>query len=288
MIYIFTALYCEARVFIEEYHLKKCVDSKRFQIFDNEDAGVRLVVTGTGNIAAAVAAGCVCTRYGVGSNDFFINAGVCALLDIGSTRERIKPGSAFLCHKIIEQTTGRTFYPDMIYRHSFCEAALVTGAKVLTDVRHEVESENRYVLYDMEAAAIYQAGAYFLAPHQMSFIKVVSDFGSDLQCGDEFVLSLMKENFPKIAAYIETLKSAGGKIKESSIDGDAWFERLCADLCCSQAMRAGIRQYIRYCGLAGIDYHAAVKSLYQDGLLPCRSKREGKVCLDEFKNRLLQ
>lgn len=32
-------------------------------------------------------------------------------------------------------------------------------------------------LYDMEAAAVYQAGAYYFGPHQMTFLKVVTDHG---------------------------------------------------------------------------------------------------------------
>ena len=34
------------------------------------------------------------------------------------------------------------------------------------------------ILVDMEAAAIYQAGNYYYAPHQMLFLKVVTDHGT--------------------------------------------------------------------------------------------------------------
>ena len=48
MIYIVTAVYAEAHAIITHFHLKKDVSFTRFQIFDNQEAGIRLVVTGTG------------------------------------------------------------------------------------------------------------------------------------------------------------------------------------------------------------------------------------------------
>ena len=55
MIYVVTALYQEAHGFIRELELKKNTAYAPFEVFDNESAGIRLVVTGVGEIAAAAA-----------------------------------------------------------------------------------------------------------------------------------------------------------------------------------------------------------------------------------------
>lgn len=83
------------------------------------------------------------------------------------------------CNKITEQTTGRTFYPDVIYRHPFAEAEIVTQAVPYRGANETQDPENGAGarLYDMEAAAVYQAGAYYFGPHQMTFLKVVTDHG---------------------------------------------------------------------------------------------------------------
>ena len=41
-----------------------------------------------------------------------------------------KKGVAYLCSKITEEATQKTFYPDILYRHPFPEAAVVTGMNV--------------------------------------------------------------------------------------------------------------------------------------------------------------
>ncbi len=55
MVYIFTAMYCEARALIEYFHLKKELNQTRFQVFSEEDGKILLTVMGTGMVSAAVA-----------------------------------------------------------------------------------------------------------------------------------------------------------------------------------------------------------------------------------------
>ena len=78
MIYVVTALYQEAHGFIRELELKKNTAYAPFEVFDNESAGIRLVVTGVGEIAAAAATAAVCARDGADAADFLINIGCCA------------------------------------------------------------------------------------------------------------------------------------------------------------------------------------------------------------------
>lgn len=186
MIYVMMALYQEAHGLIRELELKKNTAYAPFEVFDNESAGIRLVVTGVGEIAAAAATAAVCARDGADASDFLINIGCCATgcckpadrgmdsccaaaegaaggceivdrgMDSGSgAANAAQIGDLYLCHKITEQATGKTFYPDILYRHPWKERELVTGMQPLQ------RTAAQGVLYDMEAAAVYQAGIRF-------------------------------------------------------------------------------------------------------------------------------
>jgi hypothetical protein len=121
-------------------------------------------------------------------------------------------GDLYLCSKLTERETGRTFYPDMLYRHPFGEASLVTGRSVWMGSREEKtllaevsglrsdalkEPDGRLeglatVLYDMEAAAIYQAASYYVGPHRMQFLKLVSDHG--IRCDKEHDMDIKTDS----------------------------------------------------------------------------------------------
>ncbi len=50
MVYIFTALYCEAHIFIKQFNLIKNQERTWYQEFYNETDGIRLAITGVGEI----------------------------------------------------------------------------------------------------------------------------------------------------------------------------------------------------------------------------------------------
>ncbi len=145
MIYVMMALYQEAHGLIRELELKKNTAYAPFEVFDNESAGIRLVVTGVGEIAAAAATAAVCARDGADAADFLVNIGCCAAggckpadrgmdsccaaaegadsccepadrdMDSGyGEANAAQIGDLYVCHKITEQATGKTFYPDIL------------------------------------------------------------------------------------------------------------------------------------------------------------------------------
>lgn len=304
MIYVVTALYQEAHGLIRELELKKNTAYAPFEVFDNESVGIRLVVTGVGEIAAAAATTAVCARDGADAADFLINIGCCAAANAGAdsgcetvdsgmdsgygAANATQTGDLYLCHKITEQATGKTFYPDILYRHPWKERELVTGMQPLQ------EAAAQGVLYDMEAAAVYQAGIRFFSPDRMLFLKVVSDFGvaGQERMTAETLAGLLERHVKEIAAFLANLRKAadeeealrsGGILQED----EAVLEQLFAALHCSQTMRASARQYITYAALAGYDWKAELEEWYARGLLPCKDRREGKVRLEELKQVLL-
>ena len=263
-----TTLYQEAHGLIRELELKKNTAYAPFEVFDNESAGIRLVVTGVGEIAAAAAVVAVCARDGAdaavcrcisgcrGAANSVADSGCEAVdsgMDSGSGAANIAQiGDLYLCHKITEQATGKTFYPDILYRHPWKEQELVTGMQPLQ------RSAAQGVLYDMEAAAVYQAGIRFFSPDRMLFLKVVSDSGvvGQERMTAETLAGLLEQHVKAVAAFLSNLREAadeeetlrsGGILQEN----EAVLERLFAALHCSQTMRASARQNITYAALKG-------------------------------------
>ena len=274
MIYIFSAFYAEAKNIIDHYGLKKekSPEMVRFDVFANES--IRLVITGVGEINAAAAVSNIGGAYGISPDDEILNVGCGA----GFSSD-ISLGSIFLGNKLTEQMTGRTFYPDMLMKANFRECEIVTVARVLNEGCDSV-------VYDMEAAAVYQAAAFFVGPHRMHFIKLVSDAGDRIDQSKITELFALQED--KICGYIDRLLSACADKAPMDDTQSSWnMDRLICDMRCSKVMGGQLAQLIKYCRLSGIAYKAVLDEYYTNGLLPCESKREGKKCLFELKQRLL-
>ena len=282
MIYIFTALYCEASLFIRHFQLTKNPDNTRFLEFYNETAGIRLTVTGVGEIAAAAAVSSVCTANRPMKDDIILNIGTCA-------RTKGNDG-IFLCNKITEQVTGKIFYPDILYRHDFCEEAIVTGMEPWNGDETVPAAYPDGSLYDMEAAAVYQAGSYFCGPHQILFLKIVSDRGTAKAVSKEQVEHLMEACQEPLCAFVGLLQEITSEslYRENGLCPglETWTLKLCTDLHCSKVMSDSLRQHIRYFALSGADVVSVIQGMYEEGLLPCKDKREGKLRFEELKRRL--
>lgn len=300
MIFIVTALYAEAHAFIGRFQLKKDTSHTRFQVFKNSEAKICLIISGTGTVPAAVAVTEICMKYGAGQDDFLINAGACAGIrnkNIPETEDICQPGKVFLGSKIREAVTGRTFYPDILYRHGFREAQVVTGAGPYVKTERNKTPKEDFYLYDMEAAAVYQAGSYFLGPHQMSFLKVISDDGlpGSVVSGESITSGeieyLIERNIDQMGEYILLLQEISCKEKQEDTFREETLqrkiERLGAAMHCSKTMEESLRQYIRYSILAHVDYASVIEEMYQEEKLPCKDKREGKQRFEELKERLL-
>ena len=102
MIYLFTALYDEAYPFLQYYKMKKEINSLPFEMYRCEEQQICLTITGTGEITAATVVAAVCAMGHVKAGDIFVQCGICA----GAEQ---KKGVAYLCSKITEEATQKTF-----------------------------------------------------------------------------------------------------------------------------------------------------------------------------------
>lgn len=282
MVYVFCAFYGECSGLIKHYNLKKRQTDKyyRFDVFENENQPIRIILTGQGSVMAAAAVSGAASFFGIKAEDAIINVGTCAG-DYG-------PGQVFICNKITEEATGRTFYPDMILRSGLPEQELVTVPVVIHKPIHEYVNKDSHnmALYDMEAAAIYQAANLYVGPHRMGFVKVVSDNGDIEGLTPDFIKKLMAEAVDEIASYVDMFVTDTHDMCRAE-ESTQFTNQLCKDLHCSKVMENQVRQLIKYLSLEGTDYMTYINRLYDEGRLPAHDKKNGKVCLDEIKRELL-
>ncbi len=203
MITFITALYPEAKDLIHKLNLKKQPEETLYQLFEHEQ--VRLIITGTGMISAAAAVARHFARYPSRSDsDLVINLGVAGLAQTDTSTAGI--GDLFLVSKITEQVTGRTFYPDLLYRHSFSLLPLLTAPTVCTEKSSaETIFFSEDTLLDMEASALYQTLLPHVSTNRMLFFKVVSDIPGQT---DTKVLApdkLLAPHVDSIITYVEQL-----------------------------------------------------------------------------------
>ncbi|NSW91736.1 MAG: hypothetical protein HPY74_13890 [Firmicutes bacterium] len=274
MIFMCTSMYWEALPFIKQLNLKRDFKSHKFEIFKNEE--IILIITGIGKVKAAVAVTYLFSKYEPEDSDLFMNIGVC-----GTKNRNIAIGTAFFCNKIIENDTKRTFYPDMLFKHTFEETSVETCSLVIN--KEDIELEGQ--LADMEASGIYQAASVFLQPHQISFIKVVSDYLNVEKLSKDKVSELIEDKTVQIISWMNEVKL--GFSYERNILSQKEQEilnRVIKNLKLSYTMGMQFKQMVTYYKLQYGDFTDLI-SMYIDA--ECGSKNEGKRYFAEIKQKLV-
>ncbi|MGN8762305.1 hypothetical protein [Oribacterium sp. HCP3S3_B9] len=305
MIHIFTALYPEAKPLIQALSLKKRATQTHYQQFLSEEGDLSLTITGVGPLQAAAVTASVLTDYDAGAQDQLLSLGTAARLTTC-------PASMYHVNKITEAATMRDFYPDMLLNTGLPEASLITGAKLYT----KQESGYAADLYDMEAAAIYQAASMFLGPHQMNFLRIVTDDGltqeemetgmtmrtvTNAASGTEskpavgteasaprslaaHVTDCVEQQVDTIVTVVDNLRAlmaaeaAGHQVLTEN--EQQLVDKLIADAHFSKVMADECVQLIRYAALSELDWQQPIAALYAEGLVPTRDKRAGKIILE--------
>ena len=305
MIHIFTALYPEAKPLIQALSLKKRATQTYYQQFLSEEGDLSLTITGVGPMQAAAVTASVLTDYDAGAQDQLLSLGTAARLTTC-------PASMYHVNKITEAATMRDFYPDMLLNTGLPEASLITGAKLYT----KQESGYAADLYDMEAAAIYQAASMFLGPHQMNFLRIVTDDGltqeemetgmtmrtvTNAASGTEskpavgteasaprslaaHVTDCVEQQVDTIVTVVDKLRAlmaaeaAGHQVLTEN--EQQLVDKLIADAHFSKVMADECVQLIRYAALSELDWQQPIAALYAEGLVPTRDKRAGKIILE--------
>ena len=227
-----------------------------------------------------------------------------------------KTASMYHIHRITDAATKRDFYPDMLLNTGLPEASLITGAKLLTaqdmwaqvDAQQDVKSRQDTtddstssilgarlaapLLYDMEAAAVYQAASMFLGPHQMNFMRIVTDQGLSEseaiapQALAAHVTACVEQQVDTIVVAVDKLRAlTAAEAAEHHVlteNERQLVDKLIADAHFSKVMADECVQLIRYAALSQLDWQQPIAALYTEGLVPTRDKRAGKIILERY------
>lgn len=207
MVYIFAAHKGEVEHLIKKLSLGKRKTSFPFLQYEGEE--ILLTITGQGQINASASVASTLQEEKAKKGDLLLSLGsAAAILGRKRTSEDLL-GRWFWIQSLEQESTGRKFYPDLLYKPDFPEAGLVTGDKILEldsmenrdtvserrgdskghsvsarygDSKEHSDSEgvsgfSNTLLYDMESAAVFQAANFYLAPEDFFFLRCVTDFG---------------------------------------------------------------------------------------------------------------
>ncbi len=331
MLYIVTALYEEALPFLKQYHLKRKTDFPHFDLFAGETA--LLLITRPGALRAATALSSLLTAFPPGAHDFLLSAG-CAGCASGTAKNK-----AFLLARITEGEGGRTRYPELLYHCPFPLAETITQANIKLGEPNQASMDasvpppdktrtTKYLplLYDMEAAGIYEAAIPYFSCERLFFVKVVSDALTGLlelpmAARRTCVTECMEGIMPELAAWLNGLQvffCAGQTGRPAAVlttseiqgadlgfsrqpschspsktamlgtDGELFFTKVCSALHLSVTNSQQLYQLMLYLTLVGEPYLDSMEQLLAVPLaVPCRTKKEGLHYLEQLTEHYL-
>ena len=136
MVYIFAAHKGEVEHLIKKLSLGKRKISFPFLQYEGEE--ILLTITGQGQINASVSVAVTLQEEKAKKGDLLLSLGsAAAILGRNRAAEDLL-GRWFWIQRLEQESTGRCFYPDLLYKLDFPEAGLLTGDKIL-----EIDSMGR-------------------------------------------------------------------------------------------------------------------------------------------------
>ncbi len=266
MLYLFYAMPLEAKPLIRHYKLKKTRDTDPFSRYSGD--GILLTVTGMGRVDAAAGVASTFALYPPQDTDL--------LLNIGTAAGRVV-GQWLIGNKIRELSTGRDFYPDMVHSTGLPETPIFTSDVIVDDMPEEG-------VVEMEASAVYQAANRYLGPHQMVFLKMVSDRGADSGLPSMEALERLLDREDLYRVIDSLLRSVPASPEDPVRE---IYDRLLQELHASETMGHALHQHLLYAYLEGTDPEAVLAPFYADGRLPAVDRQRGKRLLPQIEKALL-
>ena len=264
MVYIFAAHKGEVEHLIKKLSLGKRKTSFPFLQYEGEE--ILLTITGQGQINASVSVAATLQEEKAKKGDLLLSLGSAAAI-LGRNRpSEDLLGRWFWIQSLEQESTGRCFYPDLLYKLDFPEAKLLTGDKILERTSMEdgeILGEKR-LLYDMESAAVFQAANFYLAPEDFFFLRCVTDFGVSSSEGTAFsspvswkekMQSLLQKEEEKVLRLIRFLQEKSierRKEEETETVFQQQLQSLSESLHCSFVMEKQLERLLRYAFLQGI------------------------------------
>lgn len=302
MVYIFAAHKGEVEHLIKKLSLGKRKTSFPFLQYEGEE--ILLTITGQGQINASVSVAATLQEEKAKKGDVLLSLGSAALI-LGKNRTASEElmGRWFWMQSLEQESTGRNFYPDLLYKPDFPEAGLLTGDKILerTSMGDGEISGEKLLLYDMESAAVFQAANFYLAPEDFFFLRCVTDFGvspgektdsfsSSSLSWKEKLQSLLQKEEEKVLRFIRFLQEKSierRKEEEGELAFQQQLQSLSESLHCSFVMEKQLERLLRYALLQGISPEEIREYLEWNFGGKEGDKRAGKKALSSLKQWIL-
>jgi hypothetical protein len=192
MLFIVCALACEAKPLISHFHLKSVEDPTPFSLYKGES--MALIVSGVGKLQTAAAMGYLQGIMGNCHHAAWLNVGIAG-------HASLELGKGILAHQIIDQISGRSYYPTFVVDRP------VETATVCTVEKPEMKYEEN-VVFDMEAAAFWGIASRFATAELIHCYKIISD---NRQSGTSYltkerVEQLVQAHMDPIERFIRSLQ----------------------------------------------------------------------------------
>lgn len=278
MIFITTAMYCEASPLISSLRLKKDMVSKRFQVFSNDN--ITLIITGTGKVDSAIGTTYLLSQYKARSTDIYINIGICGK---AQSSDGFKIGDIIMCNKLIDYDSNKSFYPDIIFKHPFKEGILETFSTV---INKQMKLNFKGEIIDMEGTGAYKAAEKFLLQHKIYILKIVSDNLEHDSINSESVSMIIEKNINAIDNWIDYMGNIN--LEQKSIlsqEEEQLKNMICSNLNLTTTMKYELSKLCRYYKIRGNNLFQFLKIISE---VRFRSKNEGKLYFAKIRKKLIE
>lgn len=161
MIHIICALHCEAQPLIKHFQLHCCAHAPSFPTYMDRDKHISLTISGIGKINAAAATAFTYIFLQSTDQHIWLNVGIAG-------HGQLAIGELVLGHKIVDQATQQTWYPQFInLPSSYRTTEIFTYDRPCTDYQA--------VTVEMEAAGFYATASRFTSSEFIHVLKVITD-----------------------------------------------------------------------------------------------------------------
>ena len=267
MLYLFVPLYSEAADLIHHLQLKKRNYVHGIDSFVSADGQTVLTLTGGGKDSAIAVISAILAVLVPGRDDFMLMFGS------GAGTDSRMHGLYQAC-VIEDEVLNRRYYPDMMWKTDVPWAYFVTVSAVKgKEELQAYRNSDMPVLVDMESAGACYAGSRHLGPHQMLFLRFVSDNGESVRAED--MKEMAAGYTQKIVSIMDMLESVKQQQKNVRVD-EALLEETARYMHASVTMERQLRQLFVYAAAAGVDLSDPIRDLMKQ---ECRTREEGKKVL---------
>ena len=216
---ILSALKAESDPLINFFKLKKD-DSYSFPFYKKNDLCLIGIGVGKNKIEKTIFT--FLNDYNSRSLQF-INIGIA-----GGKINNSEKGEIYLINKIKDENSNENYFPDLIVNSKLLEHSTITVDKAIVDGGGDYNC-----LVDMEASEIYKVCLKRVLVHQISFLKIVSDYMDEdvTSISKNKINSLINEKLPEIDTFLKKYKNL--QEFKSSILGNVdlvWISRARSEL----------------------------------------------------------